>query len=74
MTGGLRLRIEDHGRGMSDRDIEHAFEPFHTSRREGGSGLGLSTAHGIVTDHGGSIEIASQSGQGTTITIELPHV
>ena len=69
----VRARIHDEGRGMGEREREHAFDPFYTNRgREGGVGMGLSMAHGIVTDHGGTIEIVSQPGQGTTISVELP--
>ena len=69
----VRIRVQDHGCGMSDEIRAHAFDPFYTTRvREGGTGLGLSVAHGIITNHGGGIHIESSEGRGTTVTVELP--
>ena len=71
----LRLRIRDNGCGMAPEQIEHAFDPFYTTRVEkGGTGLGLSTVHGIVTGSEGTIEIASDWGRGTVFTVEFPRV
>jgi two-component system, NtrC family, sensor histidine kinase PilS len=71
-TAGNRLRITftDTGRGMSPEQVEHLFEPF--SSRTGGTGLGLSIVYQIIRDHGGTINVLSREGQGTTIAIELP--
>ncbi|HKC62762.1 MAG TPA: ATP-binding protein [Pyrinomonadaceae bacterium] len=71
---GLRLRItfKDSGIGMSPEQVEHLFEPF--SSRTGGTGLGLSIVYQIIRDHGGTINVRSLEGKGTTITIELPGV
>ncbi len=53
-----RLSIHDDGRGMTEEERAHAFDPFYTTRlREGGSGLGLAIVHRIVQDHGGTIEL-----------------
>ncbi len=73
-TAGRRLRITftDTGQGMSPEQVEHLFEPF--SSRTGGTGLGLSIVYQIIRDHGGTINVRSREGQGTTITIELPGV
>jgi two-component system NtrC family sensor kinase len=69
----LRLTVRDDGCGMSDADRARAFDPFFTTRFDaGGTGLGLSTCHGIVTEHGGTIELTSAPGRGTTVTVELP--
>jgi signal transduction histidine kinase len=58
---------------MTKDQVEHAFDPFYTTRLEqGGTGLGLSTCHGIVADHGGTVELQSKERQGTTVIIELP--
>lgn len=69
----VRFCVQDSGRGMSDEEKQHAFDPFFTTRvKEGGSGIGLSIAHGYVTVHGGTISINTQLGRGTVITIEFP--
>jgi signal transduction histidine kinase len=67
-----RLNIEfvDTGRGMSPEQVEHLFEPF--SSTTGGTGLGLSIVYQIIRDHGGTINVRSREGQGTTIQVELP--
>ena len=66
----LRITFGDSGVGMSPEQVEHLFEPF--SSRTGGTGLGLSIVYQIIRDHGGTINVRSLEGQGTTITIELP--
>ena len=66
----LRITFSDTGRGMSADQVEHLFEPF--SSTTGGTGLGLSIVYQIIRDHGGTINVRSRDGQGTTITIELP--
>jgi signal transduction histidine kinase/CheY-like chemotaxis protein len=69
----VRLRVSDSGPGMPTEIREHAFEPFFTTKPEGaGTGLGLSTVHGIVARAGGTIAIHSQPGAGTTFTIMIP--
>ncbi|GEM_PF-1229157 len=67
------IEIADDGRGIDEADRIRLFEPFYSTRtREGGTGLGLSVAHGIVSDHGGEIEIESDPGKGTRVRILLP--
>jgi two-component system sensor histidine kinase PilS (NtrC family) len=66
----LRIAFSDTGRGMSPQQVEHLFEPF--SSTTGGTGLGLSIVYQIIRDHGGTINVRSRLGKGTTITIELP--
>jgi PAS domain S-box-containing protein len=74
VAGGVQITVEDDGPGMSGADRARAFDPFFTTRRgEGGTGLGLSVSHGIVADHGGSIDLAPREGGGTTVTIVLPR-
>jgi two-component system, NtrC family, sensor histidine kinase PilS len=68
----LRIAFADTGRGMSADQVEHLFEPF--SSTTGGTGLGLSIVYQIIRDHGGTINVRSREGQGTTITIELPYL
>ncbi|MDI6782682.1 MAG: ATP-binding protein [bacterium] len=66
-----RIYITDTGIGIRAADLEKIFEPFYTTK-EGGVGLGLSIAKRIVEEHRGSLQIQSQPGQGTKITIALP--
>ena len=66
----VRISFSDTGKGMSPEQVEHLFEPF--SSTTGGTGLGLSIVYQIVRDHGGTINVRSLEGQGTTITVELP--
>lgn len=69
----IAIRIVDDGVGMTEHQREHAFEPFFTTRPVGsGAGLGLSTARNIVLAHSGRIELASEPGQGTTVTVFFP--
>ncbi|MBC7911609.1 MAG: PAS domain-containing sensor histidine kinase, partial [Pyrinomonadaceae bacterium] len=72
-TGRLRITFTDSGAGMTPEQVERLFEPFSSSTT-GGTGLGLSIVYQIIRDHGGSINVRSREGQGTTITIELPGV
>lgn len=66
----LRIAFTDNGRGMSPEQVDQLFEPF--SSTTGGTGLGLSIVYQIIRDHGGTINVRSRVGQGTTITVELP--
>jgi PAS domain S-box-containing protein len=69
----VRLRVRDTGTGMNQDVVERAFEPFYTTKPKGeGTGLGLATVYGIVTQTGGTIEIDSTPGGGTTIEVLLP--
>ncbi len=69
----VRLVVGDTGPGMSEVVLERIFDPFFTTRRvEGGTGLGLSLVHGIVSDLGGAIDIATKEGSGTRFTVWLP--
>ena len=68
-----RLVVRDHGTGIPAAVVERVFEPFFTTKPAGqGTGLGLSVVHGIVREHGGSIEIDSTVGRGTSVTVVLP--
>jgi len=70
---GVRLRVSDSGGGMPPDVVERAFEPFFTTKASGeGTGLGLATVYGIVTQASGSVSITSQPGVGTTVTVLLP--
>jgi PAS domain S-box-containing protein len=69
----LKLAVSDTGHGISSDKILKIFDPYFTTKPEGeGSGLGLSTVHGIVKEHGGSIKVYSELDKGTTFHIFLP--
>jgi PAS domain S-box-containing protein len=69
----LRLTFADTGVGVPEENVQRLFEPFFTTKKKGkGVGLGLSVAYGIVQEHGGTIEVTSEVGKGTTFTIDLP--
>jgi two-component system phosphate regulon sensor histidine kinase PhoR len=70
----VALRVTDRGRGIEREELEHVTKRFYRGRRRAasGSGLGLAIVDRIVKDHGGTLEIASTPGQGTTVTVSLP--
>jgi PAS domain S-box-containing protein len=69
----VRLTVRDTGTGMSREVEERAFEPFFSTKPKGeGTGLGLATVYGIVTQAGGTVEIQSTPGAGTTVEVLLP--
>jgi two-component system, NtrC family, sensor kinase len=70
--GALELVIRDDGIGIPSEHLPHIFEPFYTTKESGGSGLGLAISESIIERHGGSIQVNSVVGQGTTFTIVLP--
>lgn len=72
-AGGVRIEVEDTGPGLSDDQRTRLFTPYFTTKR-GGTGLGLAIVQGIVSDHGGHVDVRSGPGKGTTFAIRLPAV
>jgi two-component system, NtrC family, sensor kinase len=69
---GVMVKIKDSGIGIPEEDIPRLFEPFFTTRKRKGVGLGLSVVYGIIQDHGGSIYVKSKVGEGATFSVKLP--
>lgn len=70
--GFIKLTVKDNGKGMDRKTAERASEPFFTTKKDNGVGLGLSVVHGIVSDHGGDMTISSKLGEGTSVDIYFP--
>ena len=69
----LSVAVEDRGCGIAHSEPEKVFDPFYTTRLHGHAvGLGLSIAHGIIADHGGTMHVSSQPGEGTRVTVRMP--
>jgi len=65
------FRVNDDGPGIPPEHLQRIFDPFFTTKSRG-TGLGLATCHGIVTEHNGTIDVKSQPGRGTTFVVRLP--
>jgi signal transduction histidine kinase len=69
----VELVVSDTGRGIPESDRTHVFDAFFTTRAEqGGTGLGLAVVRSIVTEHGGAVELESETGVGTRVRVRLP--
>lgn len=74
VKGAIAIAVQDTGMGIPKQNLTRIFDPFFTTKPEGeGTGLGLSVSFGIVSRHGGTIEIKSELGWGTTFTVLLPE-
>ncbi len=71
--GAVAVQFQDNGQGITPENMERIFEPFFSTKSAAsGTGLGLSVSYGIVTRHGGTIEVESTPGIGSTFTVLLP--
>jgi signal transduction histidine kinase len=69
------LVVRDTGQGMTPEVLGKLFQPFFSTKPLGeGTGMGLAVVHGIVSAHGGRIQVESQPGKGSTFTLRLPRV
>lgn len=69
------IEISDNGLGIAEEDISHIFEPFFSTKQDvSGIGLGLAIVHGIIQNHKGKIQVNSDLGHGTTISVNLPLI
>jgi two-component system NtrC family sensor kinase len=71
----VTFEIADNGSGIAEEDIPHIFEPFFSTKRNAsGIGLGLSIVHGIIQNHKGKIQVKSELGNGTILSVTLPLI
>jgi len=70
--GKMKIACKDNGIGISKEEIQKIFDPFYSSKREKGTGLGLFITYGIVQKLGGNIEVESLPGVGSVFTVILP--
>jgi two-component system NtrC family sensor kinase len=66
------LTVADNGSGIESEDLRHVFEPFHSTKGQKGTGLGLAVARKIVHEHHGRIDVSSMPGEGTIFRVRLP--
>jgi PAS domain S-box-containing protein len=72
-AGNIVIEVRDEGVGIPPENLKFIFDPFFTTKRDtSGTGLGLSTSHSIVKNHGGELRFTSQPGTGTTVAVLLP--
>ncbi len=70
--GFAEIDFSDTGTGIESTELPHIFEPFYTTKKESGTGLGLAVCHGIITSHNGTISAFNNGNGGATFTIKLP--
>ncbi|HSQ78661.1 MAG TPA: ATP-binding protein, partial [Nitrospirota bacterium] len=72
-NGTVKISVADTGKGIPPEYLPHIFDPFFSTKGEGGTGLGLSVSYGIIKNHKGEIRVESKVGVGTTFTVVLPR-
>jgi len=73
VNNNIVVRIADSGQGINKENIQHLFDPFFTTKSVGqGTGLGLYVSYEIIQQHKGTIDVQSETGEGTTVTVTLP--
>ncbi|MGA2484014.1 MAG: ATP-binding protein [Candidatus Acidiferrales bacterium] len=71
LPSGVRLEVSDTGKGLTPEECSRLFTPYYTTKQHG-TGLGLAIVQSVVSDHGGTISVSSEPGQGATFRIEFP--
>lgn len=71
IESGFEIRFLDNGSGIAPDNLQRIFEPFYTTKPDG-TGLGLAVTRKIIESHGGTLEIESEAGRGTTVSVRLP--
>jgi len=69
---GVRIEVSDTGKGLTPEECSRLFTPYYTTKQQG-TGLGLAIVQSVISDHRGTISVASEEGHGTTFRIELPR-
>jgi signal transduction histidine kinase len=69
---GIRIEVSDTGKGLTPEECSRLFTPYYTTKLQG-TGLGLAIVQSVISDHRGTISVASEEGHGTTFRIELPR-
>jgi PAS domain S-box-containing protein len=73
LFGDILIQVIDNGRGIDKKNLARIFDPFFSTKATGeGTGLGLSVSYGIIKNHGGHIDVASEPGKGSVFTLKLP--
>jgi two-component system nitrogen regulation sensor histidine kinase NtrY len=72
IQSGIRIEVADTGKGLTPEECSRLFTPYYTTKHQG-TGLGLAIVQSVVSDHRGTISVASEEGHGTTFRIELPR-
>ena len=71
-AGAVTVSVKDNGKGMPPDVLKHIFEPFYSTKKDKGTGLGMFITYGIVRRLGGEIVVESEEGRGSVIRIILP--